>query len=252
MSLAVVTVASGGLPVVELAAGKLGLPVTEATNGRGIAVTKVVGKPAMPVVFDTIGVAPPMVPATFNGTPSASVVVSNGGLTVTHGSTNNATGVFSAASKASGKLYFEVLIQTSISNANAVGIKLYAGGVFSDATGTFPNGVGVQLGATNSFIYANNVSTAKNLGTQAIGDVICCAIDLDARLAWFRRNAGNWNADAAANPATGTNGVVIPAGAQAPMVRFTNGPATDAFTGNFGASAFAQAVPAGFTAGWPV
>jgi Concanavalin A-like lectin/glucanases superfamily len=55
MSIPVVTVASGGLPVVEMAAGKLGLPVTEATNGRGIAVTKVVGKPGLPVVFDTIG-----------------------------------------------------------------------------------------------------------------------------------------------------------------------------------------------------
>ena len=41
MSLAVVTVASKGLPVVEAVAGKLALPVVEATNGRGLAVTKV-------------------------------------------------------------------------------------------------------------------------------------------------------------------------------------------------------------------
>ena len=43
MALAVVTVLSGGMPVVDVTATKpnLGRPVTEATNGRGIAVTKV-------------------------------------------------------------------------------------------------------------------------------------------------------------------------------------------------------------------
>jgi len=51
MGLAVVTVASGGLPVVDVTATtpKLGVSVTEATNGRGIAVTKVVAKPGLAV-----------------------------------------------------------------------------------------------------------------------------------------------------------------------------------------------------------
>jgi hypothetical protein len=53
---AVVTVASGGMPVVDTAgavapAKPTGMLVTEATNGRGIPVTKVVGKPGMPVVY---------------------------------------------------------------------------------------------------------------------------------------------------------------------------------------------------------
>ena len=53
MSLPVVTVASGGLPVVDVTAiaPRTGLPVIEATNGRGIAVTKVVAKPGLPVVY---------------------------------------------------------------------------------------------------------------------------------------------------------------------------------------------------------
>jgi antitoxin component of RelBE/YafQ-DinJ toxin-antitoxin module len=51
--LAVVTTLSGGLPVVDVTATtpKLGLPVTEAV--RGIAVTKVVSKPGLPVTFET-------------------------------------------------------------------------------------------------------------------------------------------------------------------------------------------------------
>jgi hypothetical protein len=58
MGLPVVTVAAGGLPVVDVTAiaPLRGTPVTEATNGFGTAVTKVVGKPGMPVVY----VVPPL------------------------------------------------------------------------------------------------------------------------------------------------------------------------------------------------
>jgi hypothetical protein len=59
MGLAVVTVASGGLPVIDVTATtpKLGVPVTEAANGRGIPVTKVtLPKGGLPVTF----VVPPL------------------------------------------------------------------------------------------------------------------------------------------------------------------------------------------------
>jgi hypothetical protein len=56
MSLAVVTVAAGGLPVVEASSG---MPVTEATNKYGLAVTKVVGRPGLPVTFGA-DIAPPV------------------------------------------------------------------------------------------------------------------------------------------------------------------------------------------------
>lgn len=55
MGLAVVTVAAGGLPVVDVTATtpRLGLSVSEAANGRGVPVTKVVGKPGLAVTFVT-------------------------------------------------------------------------------------------------------------------------------------------------------------------------------------------------------
>jgi hypothetical protein len=58
MGMPVVTVAAGGLPVVDVTAiaPRTGLPVTEAANGRGVPVTKVTGKPGLPVVF----VLPPL------------------------------------------------------------------------------------------------------------------------------------------------------------------------------------------------
>lgn len=54
MPVAVVTVASGGLPVVDVSATTptLGLPIIEASNGRGIAVTTVTaGKPGLAVTY---------------------------------------------------------------------------------------------------------------------------------------------------------------------------------------------------------
>jgi hypothetical protein len=52
MSLAVVTVTTGGLPVVDVSATtpNLGKSVAEASNGRGIAVTKVAAR-GLPVVY---------------------------------------------------------------------------------------------------------------------------------------------------------------------------------------------------------
>ena len=65
MGMAVVTVAAGGLPVVDvtpiasMTPIKYGTPVTEATNGRGVAVTKVAAY-GVPVVF----VVPPLLRGT--------------------------------------------------------------------------------------------------------------------------------------------------------------------------------------------
>jgi hypothetical protein len=55
VSTPVVTVSSGGLPVVDVTiiAPLMGVPVSEAANGYGIPVTKVVAKPGMPVVYRT-------------------------------------------------------------------------------------------------------------------------------------------------------------------------------------------------------
>ncbi len=239
------TVATGGLPIVESTIG-FGTPVSEAAPGRGVAVTKVIS-PALglPVIFETIGIAPSLTLATFNGTPSAGIVMSNGNLTVTHGTTNNATGVQSSMTQTTGKYYFEITVQVGIGVGHAAGIKTYAGGAFVDAS-SFANGIGVVPSSATSIIWNNAVNTTKDLGVAAINDVFGYAIDFTGRLAWIRRNGGNWNADAAANPATGVNGLVVVAGAMSPYVRFTNTGATHAFTGNFGQSAFAFAAPSGF------
>lgn len=53
MSMPVVTVAAGGIPVIDVSATtKVGLPVSEATNGKGTAVTKVTTGYGRPVVYN--------------------------------------------------------------------------------------------------------------------------------------------------------------------------------------------------------
>jgi hypothetical protein len=57
MGMSVVTVAAGGMPVVDVSATtKTGMPVSEAANKFGVAVTKV-ALYGMPVVY----VSPPLV-----------------------------------------------------------------------------------------------------------------------------------------------------------------------------------------------
>jgi hypothetical protein len=61
MALPVTTVATGGLPVVDVTATvpNLGAAVSEVAVGRGVVVTKVVGKPGLPVTFVVPTVARP-------------------------------------------------------------------------------------------------------------------------------------------------------------------------------------------------
>jgi hypothetical protein len=113
------------------------------------------------------------------------------------------------------------------------------------------NSTSVQLGGTGG-IFSNGVNTGKTVGISNVGDVYSFAIDLTADLGWIRKNGGNWNGDAAANPATGAGGVTIAAGSFAPLVRFAAAVvSTDQMTGNFGQSSFAYTVPSGFNSYWP-
>ena len=181
---------------------------------------------------------------TFVPASSVAVTLTNGNLTATATATTASTrseDTFQFGSN--NKLYFEITLNTTPNSQGFYGI---AGTGYVSASGTFA-GV-LQSGA----IWVNNVNTGFTSGAAfVLGDVVCCAFDLAHGFCWFRKNAGNWNNSATANPATGVGGVIIPASMAAflaPFVRF--GAVSEQATANFGASAFAQAVPSGFTAGW--
>jgi hypothetical protein len=245
MALAVVTVASGGLPVVDVTATapKLGLPVDEAT--RGIAVTKVAaGKPGLAVIWATGGASAAVV---FDPATLTNVTLSNGGLTATHTNATDNSGARVASAKSTGKYYFEMTISSGPLSFDMVGMLTSAGtytNLVNDATNS------VSVGLNNGFIYANNAYTNKNVAAVVVSNVLGFAIDLTTRKAWVRKGAGLWNNTAGEDPATAVGGVTVGAGSFAPAVGFSTGGAGTAVTANFGATAFANAAPSGFI-NWP-
>lgn len=112
-------------------------------------------------------------------------------------------------------------------------------------------------GSDGNVIY--NSTTLAVLPTWAAGDIIQTAYDRGAHLIWFRRwrsgVAQLWNANAAADPATGIGGIStagVDSGATAtagrvyPGVRIFTG--VDALRSNFAASELVNPIPSGFKA----
>jgi hypothetical protein len=184
-----------------------------------------------------------MAEVTLDGTPM-NVTMSNGNLTVTRNSGSGATGVYSTSKYTTGKYYFEFIIQNTITTNTLIGIAPEGTIVFNLDT----TGIVVAIGASSS-VLNNGTPSGKTIGSVALNDIFAMAMDLGARLAWFRRQNGNWNGDGAANPSTGTGGVSFAATVPfSPYIKFAaglNNP--DAITMNFGASAFFGAVPSTFT-----
>ena len=186
----------------------------------------------MDVEYLTLSSAPP---TTFD-VPVGGVAVTNGGLTVTHNNTTNSVGANSSSFNVAGKYYFEVTVGATSFPSNALGIILPTG-TYADV-GNFVNSTVVNM--------AGNASSGYSLGAIGGGDLIGVAVDLDARLAWFRKNGGNWNGSASYDPTTGAGGAGIGPGAFAPCVRFTAAGSADNMTANFGTTAYANAAPSGF------
>lgn len=255
MALAVVTVAASGLPVVEVSGG---MPVTEAANGLGIAVTKVVGKPGLPVTFVTADggpVVPPVTYVTLEAATVTAVTLSGGNLTAANTGTTSAdqgARVASSAGKTSGKYYFEMTCGVVTAGGNrGVGV----GTTASTYTGMGTNGTTGLISYASGTAYSGGSTTGGGVASVwANGKVFGFAINLDLRRGWIRVNpAGIWNNNAANDPVANVGGLVIPAGTMVPLVVFggTGGTAGNNISFNFGASAFNGAVPSGFTAGWP-
>lgn len=163
-------------------------------------------------------------------------------LTVT---SSNATAVNGSAYLLAGKAFFSGIWDGGGTSANI--------GVCSTSKATLGNSPGLDADTAALWnpgwqYIENNLLSGPS---YVANDVVDVAVDVDAKLIWWRKNGGNWNADAGANPAAGTGGEDIsglPDGLL-PVVGISA--SGGSWTVNFGASPYSYAAPSGF-GNWPV
>jgi hypothetical protein len=196
--------------------------------------------------------ATPPTPATTAFDPastSASLTLSNANLTAAANADNFGALTRSVNSHSTGKYYAEFTVDFWLTggvsgNAQGVGICDSTQGI-DTYMGADVHGIAYYQDGTVQF----NGGVLTTIMTFAVGNIISMAVDMGNQTIWWRVNGGNWNNDAAANPATNTNGSSF-AGIGATLYaamdiqEATGGP--QQFTANFGASAYAYAAPSGF------
>ena len=185
--------------------------------------------------------------ATWNPADSLNITLSNGNRTAVSQATSG--GVRANSGLSSGKVYWEFTVNTKTNNNTVVGLARSTVGL-ANISGLGTTNAAVVFGSGNINI---NASFQGSLGALApSGDVIGIAADISGGLIWFRKApSGNWNGSGTANPATGVGGFSISAITGVPLypILSTTNTAGETVTGNFGASAFVGAVPAGFVSG---
>jgi hypothetical protein len=142
--------------------------------------------------------------------------------------------------KTSGKHYWEVTVEAITTPpsaafiATAIASDLLSGLLGSDDNTAAYFGDG----------FVSNGINSTTIATYTAGDVLGCAIDLDAGEGWFSKNG----VFASGDPVTGTGPhFTFTAGTTIyPALMFRN--STDELTANFGATAFNTSPPTGFSA----
>lgn len=184
---------------------------------------------------------------------SASMTLSGSNLIATASAGN--VSVRGKDPKRVGKYYIEYTSTTTQNGSSAFG---FAAARTPLNVVTFTSGIGASAlsGAVTAYDYfGTSIAGLGVIGAITTSSLVCCAIDLDNLRCWFRLGAaGNWNGNAANNPATGVGGANLSSiglGQGIDVYPFTFlGTSTNSITANFGGSAFTGAVPSGFTSGW--
>jgi hypothetical protein len=173
------------------------------------------------------------------------IALTNGNLTATSLSISRSA-VRTIASASSGKVYWEISVNdVDLGGGQAIGI---ANSTFAvEATQLGEDGNSIGLYGDGGVQYAG-AALGANVDPFTTGDVVSVALDIGNGKIWFRVNAGNWNANASANPATNTGGKTVSVtGAlyAAVSLRFFGVGSSSRMTGNFGPT-YTQSVPSGF------
>lgn len=138
------------------------------------------------------------------------ITVSASGLVAVAGAaiSGNGAQVIGPPGASSGKRYYAASIG-SVTPAAGIGFGL-ATDQFTVATTYLGGNASSICLFGNASVTFNNTLLASYF-TLVANDVCELAVDITNKLAWFRKNGGNWNNNGSANPATGVGGLDISA-----------------------------------------
>lgn len=149
--------------------------------------------------------------------------------------------VRSSTSHTTGSYYFEATVLSAMSTPNV--------GIGIDNGLESVNNVGGQGGGVmwvgNGNVNYNGTVDAFTISAFSTSDVLGVAVNIGSGLVWFRDNAGNWNNNGAANPATNTGGLSVPAATSTTFVVAQLATTGDAIQVNF-AGPFVNTAPSGY------
>jgi hypothetical protein len=186
---------------------------------------------------------------------STNIILTNGNLKAQ----STAIGQFGArgtTSLSASKIYVEFKFSSSTLISGA-GIATGTAGLGSDTFNTTNNCFEVIWDGISAKIWFNGAQPTSPQNQPALGainnDIIGMAINFSSSLGWFRKNGGDWNADATADPATNTRGIDISAlfPTNAAFLSMGTGSVDASVIMNAGASAFSFTPPSGYIDGWP-
>jgi hypothetical protein len=184
--------------------------------------------------------SPPPSTTTFNpAQTAATITLSNGNLTATANSNSGAANTRSISCHSTGKFYAEFTIGTS-TGGGTLGIGIADNGELS-WLGSGTHSVAMYDGG--QVYYADATTTTYN--SFAATNIVSMAVDVGGGLEWWRVGSGNWNNSGSANPATGAGGFSATLSGTI-CAAVEEEATTNAVTANFGATSYAQSVPAGF------
>lgn len=138
----------------------------------------------------------------------ADITLSGGNLSVSRSNTNSWETAWSTTFHYTGKFYFELACGTLSNTSNGQALGLGGTRFTGDLIGFNMGSSFASLCGGFELWWPQNVPS----GTVAwgAGQTVCCAVDLDNNLIWFRNGAlGNWNGSALNNPATGVGGITM-------------------------------------------
>lgn len=179
----------------------------------------------------------------------ADITLSNGNLTATaSAAVDNSDYSRCTTSNSSGKFYFEATY-TTVAGQLGMGLVRSVFVLGSNFIGGDASRDSLCLYAVQgALIYENAIQ--ESIGTAPVsGTVYGFAVDLDNSRFWAKKlnNGGSdWNGVAAADPATNTGGITLPAGSWFPAADFQGDSSGGAITVNVSGSGYTGTAPTGF------